>query len=154
MAKARDHDRVVIGVVPDGSDDPNETRWSYTVPADGKEPVLLTSYPGRTASWLLNHLGDDLRTGKLSRPTTVGVPEIHHGYLGAEGEIPLRLTLLSGDQALISAEHLTCQADPSLPVVMVTLPDPKGRWPEDEGCDDRVRVGSQVLEAVLTPEDR
>lgn len=142
--------RAVVGVVRDDAEEGEGGRFYYTVPLPtGEEPTLLTSYPGNTATWLLNSLGDDFKSGELKLPKTGETVEVS-GYLGEGGSLPLRLRTLRADQAEFAYENLTCQSWENLPVVLVELPDPSGRWAEDPLCDERVVLATEFLRAVFS----
>jgi len=145
-----EHGRAVVGVVADGAEEGTQARFYYTVPVPtGEEPTLLTAYPGNTATWLLNRLGDDFKSGRLPLPPVGGDVDVE-GYLGAHGELPLRLRTLRADQAEFAYENLTCQSWETLPVVVVTLPDPTGKFPEHPDCDPRVALAGEFLNTVFT----
>lgn len=146
----REHGRAVVGVVGDNATEGESGRFYYTVPLPtGEEPTLLTSYPGNTATWLLNRLGDAFRNKELKFPKTGETTEVS-GYLGEGGSLPLRLRTLRADQAEFAYSNLTCQSWDNLPVVVVELPDPAGHWPEDPLCDERVVLATEFLRAVFS----
>lgn len=145
-----EHGRALIGVTPDDKEDPRQVQWTYSVPnEDSTEPVLLTSYPSsNTTKWVLNYLGDHFRENgweHLEESTVTELP----GFLGTDGELPLRVRLLTETETKASRQHYTCQADGRLPVVLVTLPDTGGHFPDDEGCTPVVAFSEAELLAGL-----
>ena len=146
----REHGRAVVGVVADGAEYGEGGRFYYTIPIpNGDEPTLLTSYPGNTATWLLNRIGDDFKNGTLSLPKAGETAEVR-GYIGENGVLPLRLKTLTADHAEFAYREMTCQSFDILPVVIVELPDPAGKWAEDAGCDPRVKLATEFLRAVFS----
>jgi hypothetical protein len=142
----KENDRKLIGVQRNAGEFP--LFW-YSVPVlTGLEPTLLTSYPGNTAKYLLNYLGDDFKNGKLSLPP-VGTDVEVKGYLGENGDLPVRLRRLRTGLAELAYEELCCQSWSILPVVVVTLPDPHGYWPEDIRCDRRVAFAAEWLDVAF-----
>lgn len=140
------HGRAILGVVADGDEHVSyNTKWVYSIPLpDGQEPTLLTSYPGETSKWLLNKLGDAFRNGELSLPEADETVEVD-GYLGINGELPIRITALNAARSAFAYAKFTCQSWDKLPVALVTLPDPTGCWPEDLVCDPRVSVPQRAI---------
>jgi hypothetical protein len=149
----REHGRAIVGVVADEAPEGSDGRYFYTVPIpNGEEPTLLTSYPGNTASWLLNRIGDDFKNGVLSLPKAGETTEVR-GYIGENGVLPLRLKTLRADQAEFAYREMTCQSFNVLPVVIVELPDPSGRWAENAECDPRVALATEFLNAVFSDDE-
>ena len=149
-----EHGRALIGVTPDDKNDPRQVQWTYSVPnEDSTEPVLLTSYPSsNTTRWVLNYLGDHFREVGWEGLSEGDTTELT-GFLGANGELPLRVRLLTDTETEASRQHYTCLADHRLPIVLVTLPDPAGHYPEEAECSPVVSYSEiELLEGLLNHE--
>jgi len=146
--------RALIAVMPEGADDPRPVAFTYSVPSeDVVEPVMLTSYPSdKTPGWLLNSLGDHFRENGWE-----GVPEdsemLLEGFLGLDGEHSIAVRLLTEEESERSHEHFTCQADPRVPVILVTIPDLAFRFPWEEGCNPIVAWSESLLVSTLNGVD-
>lgn len=136
--------RSVIGVMgaADGGID-----WMYTLGNEitQETPEVITWYPSNeTAPWLLNHFSDALKSGEIE-PFEDNEVRVIPGFLGGDGEIPVRARLLNKMEQLTVRKEWTCQLPPSYRVIVVELPDPAGHFPEDPECHPGVK---EVYEQV------
>ena len=101
--------------------------------------------------FVLNHISEALRDGELEvTAEPVEVP----GFLGQDGELPVRLRLMTSLERVVAYERYTCQLpSPSVPVVIAELPDPRGFFADDDRCHPGVRdVMLQAPFRVAAPE--
>jgi hypothetical protein len=136
--------RAVLAILPTGAtvEDGIDIAFAYSLGNSlpyqpVKVPEVLMIYPSEpTARFLINKVSDGLITGEIPAFTEGETREIY-GLLGEHGEIPLRARLLSSLERIDAWDHsnYTCQLPgPSTPVLLIELPDPNGRWPEDPEC--------------------
>jgi hypothetical protein len=145
--------RVIVAVKPESSRDTRPFDFAYTVPKPGiNEPVLLASYPSqKTLEFLLNAVGDHFRENGWADLGT-DLVELN-GFLGEKGEIPIEVRLLSAEEHARACKRLTCQADPSLPVVLLSIPDPQGSRPQSPFCQSEVTRADLYLYTRLTEDN-
>lgn len=139
-----EHGRQVVRVMgaADGGID-----WMYTLGNEITQdtPEVITWYPSdQTAPWLLNHFSEALKSGEVE-PFEDHETRVIPGFLGENGEIPVRARLLSKEEQLIARQEWTCQLPPSYRVIVVELPDPAGHFPGDPECHPGVK---EVYEQV------
>lgn len=121
--------------------------WMYTLGNEISQetPEVITWYPSdQTGPWLLNHFSDALKSGEVE-PFENNEVRVIPGFLGENGEIPVRARLLNKIEQLTAREEWTCQLPPSYRVIVVELPDPAGHFPEDLECHPGVK---EVYEQV------
>jgi hypothetical protein len=152
LDSVEENGRAVVGVMPEDNDDPRAIQFAYSVPrAHTVEPVVLTSYPSsKTAPWLLNSVGDYFREHGWDFLEEDSVTFLD-GFLGADGEIPVAVRVLSAAEHAVSKDKYTCMADERLPVVLLTVPDPSGLFPWDEDCFEVVKYAEAELVSTLNP---
>ncbi len=141
-----EHGRAVLAITPEDTEaDPREVAFSYTVPDPSRqEPVVLCAYPSaRTVRFLLNRVAEELAGNwtDLKADTWTQLP----GFLGADGELPVRVRLLTDTERQASDTAFTCQANPKLPVALLSVPDTQGHWPDDSNCHPVVALSEALL---------
>ncbi len=136
------HGRQITAVVPDEGG--TDTVFSYTIGnsfanPNNRVPELLLIYPSnRTASFLHNQVSKALLSGEIAPFQDGEVREVL-GFLGANGEIPFKARLLTETERLDANESHTCQLAPEVPVLLLEIPDPYGKWGYEEGCHPEIR---------------
>lgn len=155
-----EHGRAVIAVMGDVEMEKDEQErsiaFAYTLGNCRHEtpyPEVWSCYPSQpTMRFVLNHISDAIRDGQLghlgSKPIEV------KGFLGAKGEFPVRLRLMTPMEKVIAYERHTCQLpSATTPVCIAELPDPNGHFADDERCHPEVReVMSNAPFRVAAPE--
>lgn len=101
---------------------------------------LLSFFPGqRTIHTVLNAVSRELTKSPLKDIKPNDYVEFE-GFLGAFGEIPIRMRLLSSKELERSFEVWTTGAPRDSRVCLVEIPDLEGRFASDEDCHPDVRI--------------
>jgi hypothetical protein len=115
----------VQGVLPDGSGDPSEPGFCYTVGLSAVDhpEFIVFSLPPEIAQTILNDLGFRILRGEVTVAAGDTIHQLVRNY-------PVRLVEVTD-----TTEHLTMAnrfySGPGLPVraLQVVFPDDAGRWP-------------------------
>ena len=155
----QEHGRAVVAVMSDADKgkptDEVTPDFAYTLGnCLQEEPFaeVWSCYPSQpTMRFVLNHISEAIRDGELEvTAEPVEVP----GFLGQDGELPVRLRLMTSLERVVAYERYTCQLpSPSVPVVIAEMPDPRGFFADDDRCHPGVRdVMLQAPFRVAAPE--
>ena len=145
-AKAiRETGRAIVAVMSDDDigkpDDEITPAFAYTLGncmQDEPFEEVWCCYPSQpTMRFVLNHISDAIEKGRIELTTEpIEVP----GFLGQDGELPVRLRLMTAAERAIAYTTFTCQLPgASTPVCVAELPDPRGFFADDERCHPGVR---------------
>ena len=138
------HGRAIIAVLPE-SDKAEATggapQFCYSLGNclhENPYPEVWSCYPSEpTMRFVLNHISDAIKDGEIEVSTE---PAEYPGFLGKDGELPVRLRLMTPMERVIAYEAWTCQLpSESVPVVIAELPDPRGFFADDEECHPGVQ---------------
>lgn len=140
----RESGRCVLSIFPDGvsekaakGDDRSFTpAFTYTIGNYLKGgPELLTFYPSApTCRFLLNTLSEALLSGEIH--LSPGEAKEVTGFLGEEGEVPVRLRYLTELELAYSSKNYTIQLPDEASVVLVEPPLPSGHFADSPGSPE------------------
>jgi hypothetical protein len=161
--------RAILAILPEGTsyevaskdERNNPAEFTYTVGNHLNEtpvPELLTFYPSNpTCRFLLNTLSDAFIAGEIDLKP--GEAKEFTGFLGAEGEVPVRLRYLTEVEQAFSNTKFTIQLPAEVPVVLVEPPTPAGFFADSEGAPENfadyyaskdLRITAEMIAASST----
>lgn len=117
----------------DAHDDPDKPSFAYTVGLFGlgHPELLVFDLPPETASPLLNNLGERVRAGETLIPgQMITFEDWDHRVVIEEVPNP-------GEIVFSANRFYQRPAEYSVPVLQITYDDVEGRFPWDEGYDQR-----------------
>ena len=155
-------DKVIDGIIEHGmwirtvkQQEVDQAEYAFTIgnsthtPPD---PELITFYPGpKTCSYVLNQLSNQFNSEVLKPLLNDEVREVI-GVLGEQGQIPLRVRLLTGTEreAVCKRWPTRVPLDEAYPLVFVDIPDTNGYYGwEEECCNDLKQVYPQEIARQL-----
>lgn len=151
-----DHGRTIRLINRKGEGDLG-VHYAYTVgnsTSSPPAPELIAFYPGKeTCKYILNKLSD-LFSGDIFKPIIENEVREVTGILGDQGQIPIRIWSLTGEEREAAQEQwtTTIPRDEYYPLYFVDIPDTTGYYGWESECHQEIKSAypASMARAVAT----
>ena len=159
LASILETGRTIIAITQKDQEinDQAKLQFAYTIGnsiANEALPELLTFFPGQnTISTALNSISERLDQPPL-KDLNEGDYVQFEGILGAFGEVPVRMRLLTESEKELSFSQWTTGVPRDSKIALIEIPDLEGRFCDQQGCDKEVlSIFPQSLKTKRKPKN-